>query len=77
MGQERSCLVQQSLKSVKCGIIDHFDWELISRDGKPHREVYFPLEPTETAVAQLEVMSLRVSLRWNLKIPLAANQGDR
>ncbi len=43
--------------------IDHFDREYISRDGKAHREGYFPPEQTETAVVQLEVVFSKVSLR--------------
>ncbi len=57
----------QSLESVKRGSIDRFDREFIPRDGKPHREGCFPPEPTKNAVAQLEVVSSKVSFRRSLK----------
>ncbi len=42
--QGNSCLVLQSLESIKHGSINDIDWELIPQDVKPHRESYFPSE---------------------------------
>ncbi len=67
MKQERPCKVQQSHESVKRDSIDHFDWEFIPRDWEPHREGCFPQDRTKTSVAQLEVMTTKVSFRWSLE----------
>ncbi len=44
MKQGKPCLVQESLESVKPGVIDYFHREFIPRNGKSHREGYFPPE---------------------------------
>ncbi len=61
--QERRCQFQQSLESVKRRSIDSFDLEFIPREG------YFPPEQTKIVVAQLEVVTSKVSFDWSLKKP--------
>ncbi len=67
MGTGKTMQIEQSLESVKRGSVDHFHREFIPRDGKSHRECCFPPEKAKTAVAQLEVVSSKMSLRWCLE----------
>ncbi len=65
----RPCKVQQSLENFKRVSIEQFHGKFILPDWKPHIKGCFAPEQTETAVAQLSVVSTKVSLRWRLKNP--------
>ncbi len=49
--------VQELRESVEHESLNHFNQEIILRDGKPSREDCFPPEQAITAVAQLEAVS--------------------
>ncbi len=66
-GQGKPCLVQESLKRSRRGRVDYFHQEFIPRVWKSHAEGCFPPEQSKPAVAQLEVVSSKVSHHWHLK----------